>query len=130
MQEYIKICFEGKKLAERQCKYYQTIISDENAELEIIFFPFAKGLLKGLNQEEVQLNIFAAYEAKLINSKRNCCQLKAPTKYNTTPLVAYIVVLLWDKNDESITINLQLQPNEKRHFIISIEERGRLYSLL
>jgi hypothetical protein len=41
--------------------------------------------------------------------------VKAPTKYNTTPLAAYIVVPLWDENDESIMINFQLQPNGKKY---------------
>ena len=40
--------------------------------------------------------------------------MKAPTKYNPTPFAAYIVVPLWHKNDESITIKLQLQPNGKQ----------------
>ncbi len=130
MQEYINKCFEGNKLAERQFRYYQTI-SDENAELEMNVFSLAKGHFKGLNQGEVQLNKFAPFKAELINSKGNCCQVKAPTKYNTTPLAAYIVVSLWHKNDESFTINLQLQPNGKNwHFNMSIEERGCLYSSL
>jgi hypothetical protein len=103
----------GNKLAERQFEYYQTI-SDENAQLEINVFSIAKGLFKGLNQEEDQSNIFAPFKAELINSKGNICQVKALTKYNTTPLVAFMVVPLWHKNDESITIKLQLQPNGKQ----------------
>jgi hypothetical protein len=91
LQEYINKRFEGNKLAERQFKYYQTI-SDENAELEMNVFSLAIGLFKRLNQGEVQSNKFAPFKAELINSKRNCCQVKAPTKYNTTPLAAYIVV--------------------------------------
>jgi hypothetical protein len=75
--------------------------------------PPTKGLLKRLNQGKVQSNKFAQYKAKWINVKENCCQVKAPTKYNTTPLVAYIVMPLWDENDKSITINIQLQPNGK-----------------
>ncbi len=74
-------------------------------------FSLAKGLFKGLNQGEVQSNKLAPFKAELINSKRNCCQVKTLTKYDTTPLVAYIVVPLWHKNDESITINFQLQLN-------------------
>jgi hypothetical protein len=113
LQEYINKCFEGNKLTERQFKYYQTI-SDENAELEMNVFSLAKGLFKGLNQGEDQLNKFSPFKAELINSMGNYCQVKAPTKYNTTPLVAYIVMPLWQENDESITINLQLQPNWKK----------------
>jgi hypothetical protein len=122
LQEYINKCFEGNKLAERKFKYYQTI-SDENAELEMNLFLLAKGLLKGLNQGEVQSNIFAPYKAELINSKENRCQVKAPTKYNTAPLAAYMVVPLWDKNDESITINLQLQPNGKKLALLHVNRR-------
>jgi hypothetical protein len=113
LQEYINKCFDGNKLEERQFKYYQTI-SDENAELEMNVFSLAKGLLKGLNQGKNQSNEFAPYKAKLINSKEHHCQVKALTKYNTTPLGAYIVMPLWDENDESITINLQLKPNGKK----------------
>jgi hypothetical protein len=47
--------------------------------------------------------------------KENCCQMKAPTKYNTTPLTAYIVMPLWDENYKPITINIQLQPNGKKY---------------
>jgi hypothetical protein len=91
-------------------------------------FSLAKGLLKGLNQEEVRSNLFALYKAKLINLKGNCCQVKAPTKYNTTPLAAYIVVPLWDKNDESITINLQLQPNGKEYDTLTCQlKKGDAY---
>jgi hypothetical protein len=94
-------------------------------------FSLAKGLFKRLNQREVQSNKFAPFKAELINSKGNCCQVKAPTKYNTTALAAYIVVPLWQENDESITISLQLQPNGKNwHFNMSIEEKGCLYSSL
>jgi hypothetical protein len=57
LHEYIKICCEGNKLAERQFKYCQTI-SDENAELEMNVFSLAKGLLKGLNQGKTnQMNL-------------------------------------------------------------------------
>ncbi len=87
LQEYIKKCFEGNKLAERLFKYYQ-IISDENAEQEMNVCSLAKGLLKRLNQGKVQLNIFAPFKAELINLKENCCQVNAPTKYSTTPLAA------------------------------------------
>jgi hypothetical protein len=130
LQEYINKWFEGNKLAEIQFKYYQTT-SDENAELEMNIFSLAKGFFKGLNQGEDQSNIFAPFKAELINSKGNICQVKAPTKLNTTPFAAFIVVPLWHKNDESITIKLKLQPNGKIwYFNISIEERGCLYSLL
>ncbi len=77
-------------------------------------FLLAKGLFRGLNQGEDQSNIFAPFKAELINSKGNICQVKAPTKYNTTPLAAFIIMTLWQKNDESITIELQLQPNGKK----------------
>jgi hypothetical protein len=50
----------------------------------------------------------------LINPKENCCQVNAPTKYNTIPLAANILVPLWYNNDESITINLHLQPNGEK----------------
>jgi hypothetical protein len=103
----------GNKLAERKFKYYQTIC-DENAQLEMNVFLLAKGLFRGLNQGEDQSNIFAPFKAELINSKGNICQVKALTKYNTTPLAAFIIVTLWQKNDESITIELQLQPNGKK----------------
>jgi hypothetical protein len=93
LQEYINKCFEGNKLAERQFKYNQTI-SDENAELEMNVFSLAKDLLKRLNQGKDPSNNFAPYKAKLINAKENHCQVKAPTKNNTTPLAAYIVVQL------------------------------------
>jgi hypothetical protein len=126
LQEYINKCFEGNKLAERQFKYYQTI-SDEHAELEMNVFSLAKGLLKGLNQGEVKSNMFAPYKAELNNSKKNHCQVKAPTKYNTTPLVAYIIVPLWDKNDESITINLQLQTNGKKGTFTCQLKKGDAY---
>jgi hypothetical protein len=57
-------------------------------------FSLAKGLLKGLNQGKNQSNEFASYKAELINLKENHCQVNAPTKYNTTPLAAYIVMLV------------------------------------
>jgi hypothetical protein len=130
LQEHINKCFEGNKLAERPFNYYQTI-SYENAELEMNVCSLAKGLLKRLIQGKDQSNEFAPYKAKFINSTNNHCQVKAPTKYNTTPLAAYTVVPLWDKNYESITINLHIQTNGKKlHFNMSIEERGCLYSLL
>ncbi len=113
LQEHIHKCFEGNKLAERQFKYYQTT-SDENAELEMNVFSLAKGLFKGLNQGEDQSNIFAPFKAELIKSTGNICQVKALTKYNRPPLAAVIVVPLWHKNDESISIKLQLQPNGKQ----------------
>jgi hypothetical protein len=77
-------------------------------------FSLAKGLFNGLIQGEGPLNKSAPFKAEFINSKGNCCQMKAQTKYNTTPLAAYIIVPLWHKNDESITIKLQLQPNGKK----------------
>ncbi len=107
LQEYINKCFEGNELAKRQFKYYHTI-SDKNTELEMNVFSLAQGLIKGLNQGKDQLNEFALYVAKLIISKENCCRVNGPTKYNTTPLAAYIVVSLWDENDASITINLHI----------------------
>ena len=122
----------GNKLAERKFKYYQTIC-DENAQLEMNVFLLAKGLFRGLNQGEDQSNIFAQFKAELINSKGNICQVTAPTKTDTSPLAACIVMPLWHKNDESINIKLQLQlqPNGKKwHFNISIEERGCLFSSL
>ncbi len=124
MQEYINKCFEGNKLAERQFKYYQTT-SDENAEMEMNVFSLAKGLFKGLNQGEIQSNKFAPFKAEMINSKGNCCQVKAPTKYNTNSLAAYIVVPVWLKNYESITINLQLQPNGKQIGILTCQLKKR-----
>ncbi len=93
----------GNKLAKRQFKYYQTT-SDENAQLEMNVFSLDKGLFKGLNQGEDQLNIFAPFKAELINSKGNICQVTALTKTDTSPLAAFIFVPLWHKNDESITI--------------------------
>jgi hypothetical protein len=113
LQEYISKCFVGNKLAERQFKYYQTS-SDENAELEMNVFSLAKGLFKGLNQGKSPLNKLAPFKAELINSNKKCCQVKAQAKYNTTLLMSYIDVPLWQDNDESITINLQLQPNGKK----------------
>jgi hypothetical protein len=65
-----------KQLAERQYNYYQ-LISEENAELEMNIFSLAKGLLKRQNQEKVESNEFAPYKAKLINSTKKCCRLKA-----------------------------------------------------
>jgi hypothetical protein len=62
LQKYINKCFEKNKLAERQFKCYQTT-SDVNAELEMNVFLLAKGLFKGLNQGEDQLNIFAPFKA-------------------------------------------------------------------
>ncbi len=74
------------------------------------------------------MNKFAPFKAELINSKDNHCQVKALTKYNTTPLAAYIVVPLWHKNDESITINLQLQPNGKQIGILTCQlKKGDAY---
>jgi hypothetical protein len=74
------------------------------------------------------LNKLALFKAQLINSKGNCCQVKAPTKYNPTPFVAYILVPLWHKNDESITINLQLQPNGKQIGILTCQlKKGDAY---
>jgi hypothetical protein len=127
LQEYINKCFEGNKLAQRQFKYYQTTF-DENAELEINVFSLAKGLLKGPNQGEVQLNKLVPFKAEVINSNGNCCQVKAPTKYNPTPFAAYIVVPLWHNNDESNTINLQLQPNGKQIGILTCQlKKGDAY---
>jgi hypothetical protein len=127
LQEYINKCFEENKLSERQFKYYQTTF-DENAELKMNVFSLVKGLLKGLNQGEVQSNKLAPFKAELINSKGNCCQVKAPTKYNPNPFTAYIVVPLWHKNDESITINLQLQPNGKQIGILTCQlKKGDAY---
>jgi hypothetical protein len=91
-------------------------------------FSLARGLFNGQNHGEVQSNKLAPFKAELINSKGNCCQVKAPTKYNTTPLAAYIVVPLWHKNDESITINLQLQPNGKQIGILTCQlKKGDAY---
>jgi hypothetical protein len=54
--------------------------------------------------------------------------VNALTKYNTTPLAAYILVPLWDKNDESITINLQLQPNGKKFGTLTCQlKKGDAY---
>jgi hypothetical protein len=47
--------------------------------------------------------------------------VKAPTKYNPTPFAAYILLPLRHKNDESITINLQLQPNGKQIGILTCQ---------
>jgi hypothetical protein len=88
-------------------------------------FSLAKGLLKRLNQGKIQSNEFAPYKAKSINLTKKCCQVKAPTKYNTTSLVAYIVMPLWDKNDESFTINLQLQPNGKKYCTLICQLKKR-----
>jgi hypothetical protein len=127
LHEYINKCFEGNKLAERQFKYYQTT-SDENAQLEMNIFTLAKGLFKGLNQGEDQSNIFAPLKAELINSMGNCCQVTASTKSNTTPLAVFIVVPLWHKNDESITIKLQLQPKGKQIGILTCQlKKGDAY---
>jgi hypothetical protein len=49
--------------------------------------------------------------------ERKKFDLKAPAQYTTNQLVAYIVVPSWDKNGESITINLQLQPNGKNQVL-------------
>jgi hypothetical protein len=109
LQECINKCFKRNVTggAGRQFKYYQTS-SDENDELDLNVFLLAKGLLKRLNHGKDQMNKFAPYETKCINLKGKKCDLKAPTQYTTNQLVAYIVVPLRDKNDESITMNLQL----------------------
>jgi hypothetical protein len=91
-------------------------------------FSLAKGFLIRLNQGKVQSNKFAPFKDKWINLKEICCQVKAPTKYNTTALAAYIVMPLWDENDESITISIQLQPNEKKYGTLTCQlKKGDAY---
>jgi hypothetical protein len=54
--------------------------------------------------------------------------MKAQTKYNTTPLAAYIIVPLWRENDESITVNLQLQSYGKQIGIFTVQlKKGEAY---
>jgi hypothetical protein len=54
--------------------------------------------------------------------------VKAQTKYNTTPFAAFIIVPLWHKNDESISIKLQLQPNGKQIGILIFQlKKGDAY---
>jgi hypothetical protein len=87
-------------------------------------FSLAKGLLKGLNQGKDQSNEFAPYKVELINSRENCCQVNAPLKYNTTPLVAYILVPLWDKNDESVIINGMVHNNVDHRVMLITLSKG------
>jgi hypothetical protein len=117
-----------------QFKYYQTG-SNEITKLEINAFSICKGLLAKLNpsnnspKETFPCNELGPYSAKRIYSYKSKIDIIAPTKYIVKISVAYIIVPLFARNNDSIT--RELKPGEKKaKQITSIDERGCLYCLL
>ncbi len=100
-----------------QFKYYQTR-SNEITEPEINSFSICKGLLARLNprnkspKKTFSCNELVPYSAKQICSYKSKCEIKATTKYIVKIPVEYIIVQLFDGNDDSIT--LELKPGGKK----------------
>ncbi len=94
-----------------QFKYNQTR-SNEITELEMNASSICNGLLARLNprnkshKKTSPCNELVPYSAKLICSDKNKCEIKAPTKYIVTIPVAYITVPLFDRNNDSVILEL------------------------
>ncbi len=77
-------------------------------------FSICKGLLARLNprgnstKETFPCYELVPYSAKWICSDKNKCEIKAPTKYIVKIPVAYIIVPLFDRNDDSFTLELEI----------------------
>ena len=84
---------------------------DENDEQGKNVLLLAKGLLRRLTQRGNNRNEFVPNTAKVWNSKGNQCEFKFPTQHQLYPLAAIIVVPLFDKNEDTNTINLSLRTN-------------------
>jgi hypothetical protein len=99
-------------------------------EPEMNAFSICKGLLARLNlrnkspKKTFPCTELVPYSAKWVCSYRSKCEIKAPTKYIVTIPVAYIIVPLFDTNDDSVT--LELKPGGKKskqvtcHFAVRI----------
>ncbi len=76
-------------------------------------FSICKGLLARLNQRNKSpkktfpRNELVPYSAKWICSDKNTCVIKTPTKYIVKIPVAYIIVPLFDGNNDSIMLELE-----------------------
>ncbi len=78
------------------CKYHLARLNPRNESPKKIF----------------PCNDLAPYSAKRICSYKSKCDIKAKTKYIVKIPVAYIIVPLFDRNDDSIT--LELKPGGKK----------------
>ncbi len=76
-------------------------------------FSICKGLLARLNpsnnspKKTCPCNELVPYSAKRICSDKNKCEIKAPTNYIVKIPVAYIVVPLFDRKDDSVMLELE-----------------------
>jgi hypothetical protein len=95
-----------------QFKYYQTR-SNEITELEMNAFSICKGLLARLNprskspKKTFPRNELVPYSAKQICSYKSKYEIKAQAKYIIKIPVAFIIVPLFDRNDDSVTLELE-----------------------
>ncbi len=116
LQEYAREYFT-KPDEDIQFKYYQTR-SNEITELEMNAFSICKGLLARLYprdnsfEKTFPCNELVPSSATRICSDKNQCEIKAPTKFIVVIPVAYIIVPLFDGNNDSIT--LELETGEKK----------------
>jgi hypothetical protein len=115
LQEYASK-YLTKPDEEIEFKYYQTR-SNEITEPEMDAFSICMGLLARLKPRNKSLkntfscNELVPYSAKQICSYKNKCEIKAPTNYIVKIPVAYIIVPLFDGNNNSIM--LELKPGGK-----------------
>jgi hypothetical protein len=107
-----------------QFKYYQTK-SNEIKELEM-------SLLARLNprnnfpKKTFPCNELVTYSAKQICSYKSKCEIKAPTKNIVKLSVAYIIVPLFEENDDSIM--LELKPDGKKSKQVTCQlKKGNAY---
>jgi hypothetical protein len=115
LQEYATKYFT-KPDKDIQFKSYQTR-SNEITEPEMNAVSICKGLRARLNlrnkspKKTFPCNELVPSSAKRICSCKSKCKIKAPTKYIVKISVAYIIVPLFDGNDDSIM--LELKPGGK-----------------
>ncbi len=112
-------------------KYYQTR-SNEITEPEMNASSICKGLLARLNprdktpQKTFPCNELVPYSAKRISSHKSKIEIIAPTKYIVEIPVAYIIVPLFDGNNDSVT--LELKPGGKKSKQVSYQlKKGNAY---
>ncbi len=116
MQEYANK-YLTKPDEDIQFKYYQTR-SNEITKPEMNAFSICKGLLARLNPREnspkktFPCNELVPYSAKQICSYKSKIGIIAPTKYIVEIPVVYIIVPLFDGNNDSIM--LELKPGGKK----------------
>ncbi len=89
--------------------------------------PFARMNPRGNSpMKPFPCNELVPYSAKQICSDKHKCEIKAPTKYIVKIPVAYIIVLLFEGNNDSVTLELATGGKNSKQLICQLK-KGDVY---